>query len=53
MMWLAFAGNELMAASAARLHDVLGYALNVENARAQAQSAFAIVGGMIYTDPEL
>ena len=43
MMWLAFAGNELMAASAARLHDVLGYALNVESARAQAQSAFAIL----------
>ena len=43
MMWLAFAGNELMAASAARLHDVLGYALNVESARAQARSAFAIL----------
>jgi glutathione S-transferase len=43
MMWLAFAGNELMAASAARLHDVLGYALNVESARAEAQSAFAIL----------
>ena len=43
MMWLAFAGNELMAASAARLHDVLGYSLNVASARAEAQSAFAIL----------
>ncbi len=34
IMRLAFAGNELITASAARLHDVLGYALNVESARA-------------------
>lgn len=43
MMWLMFAGNELMAASAARLHDVLGYDLDVEDARARAHRAFRVL----------
>jgi len=43
MMWLAFAGNELMAASAARLHDVMGYALDIDAARANARAAFRVL----------
>lgn len=43
MMWLMFAGGELMAASAARLHDALGYALDVKAARANAHAAFRIL----------
>ena len=43
MMWLMFAGGELMAASAARLHDTLGYDLDIEAARAKAHDAFRIL----------
>ncbi len=43
MMWLMFAGGELMAASAARLHDALGYDLDIAAARASARSAFRIL----------
>ncbi|MDF2371536.1 MAG: glutathione S-transferase N-terminal domain-containing protein [Rhizobiaceae bacterium] len=43
MMWLMFAGNEIMAASAARLHDVLGYELDIEAARANAHAAFRVL----------
>ena len=43
MMWLAFAGGELMAASAARLHDALGYELDVAAARAKAHAAFVVL----------
>jgi glutathione S-transferase len=42
MMWLMFAGGELMQASAARLHDALGYNLDIDAARASARSAFRI-----------
>ncbi|WP_157014714.1 glutathione S-transferase family protein [Mesorhizobium xinjiangense] len=43
MMWLMFAGGELMAASAARLHDVMGYRLDIEAARRNAHAAFRIL----------
>lgn len=43
MMWLIFAGGELMAASAARLHDALGYDLDIEAARRNAHAAFRIL----------
>lgn len=43
MMWVMFAGGELMAASAARLHDALGYDLDVEAARAKARAAFRVL----------
>lgn len=43
MMWLAFAGGEMMAASAARLHDALGYQLDIAEARAKAHAAFTVL----------
>lgn len=43
MMWVMFAGCELMAASAARLHDLLGYDLDIKTARVNAQAAFRIL----------
>jgi len=43
MMWLAFAGGELMAASAARLHDTLGYKLDIDDARNKARAAFRLL----------
>ena len=43
MMWLAFAGGELMAASAARLHDTLGYQLDIDDARKKARAAFRLL----------
>lgn len=43
MMWLFFAGGELMAASAARLHDLLSYDLDIEAARKKAHAAFRIL----------
>lgn len=43
MMWLAFASDNLMAASAARLHDALGYQLDVADARARANAAFEVL----------
>lgn len=43
MMWLMFAGGELMASSAARLHDALGYPIDVKAARANAHAAFRIL----------
>ena len=43
MMWLSFAGGELMAASAARLHDSFGYDLDIDKARADAHAAFTIM----------
>jgi glutathione S-transferase len=43
MMWLMFAGGEMMAASSARLHDVLGYDLDVDLARQNARTALRIL----------
>lgn len=43
MQWLMFAGGELMAASAARLHDALGYDLDIDAARANARAAFRVL----------
>ncbi len=43
MMWLMFAGGEIMAASAARLHDSLGYDLDIAAARQKAHAAFRIL----------
>jgi glutathione S-transferase len=42
-MWLSFAGGEIMNASAARLHDMLGYDLDIEKVRAAAHAAFRIL----------
>ena len=42
-MWLSFAGGEIMNSSAARLHDMLGYDLDIEKARAAAHDAFRIL----------
>ncbi len=42
-MWLSFAGGEIMNASAARLHDMLGYELDIEKVRAAAHDAFRIL----------
>ncbi|MCV6584002.1 MAG: glutathione S-transferase [Marinibacterium sp.] len=43
MMWLGFAGTELMAASAARLHDAFGFDLDIDRARSDAHAAFAVL----------
>jgi len=43
MMWLSFAGGELMALSAARMHDMLGYELDSETARANGRKALRIL----------
>ncbi len=43
MQWLMFAGGELMAASAARLHDTLGRELDIEAARADARAALTVL----------
>lgn len=43
MMWLSFAGGEIMAASAARLHDALGYDLDIDVARSNARAAFRVL----------
>lgn len=43
MMWLMFGGGEIMAASAARLHDLLGYQLDIEVARRNAHAAFRVL----------
>lgn len=43
MMWLMFAGGELMASSAARLHDALGYDLDIDATRAKAHAAFQVL----------
>lgn len=43
MMWLMFAADPLMAASAARLHDALGYNLDIDQARQSAHAAFRIL----------
>lgn len=43
MMWLSFAGGEIMAASAARLHDTLGYDLDINEARSNARAAFRVL----------
>jgi|SRR5579872_281409 len=43
MMWVMFASGELMAASAARLHDLLGYDLDIKTARRNAHFAFRIL----------
>jgi len=43
MMWLMFAGCELMASSAARLHDVMGYTLDIDAARANAHAALRVL----------
>ena len=43
MMWLSFAGGELMAISAARMHDMLGYELDADKARANGRAALRIL----------
>ncbi len=43
MMWLMFAGGELMAASSARLHDVMSYDLDIDAARRSARAAFRVL----------
>lgn len=43
MMWLVFAGGEIMAASAARLHDVMDYPIDIELARSNAHKAFRVL----------
>lgn len=42
-MWLAVADDITRTASAARLHDALGYDLDVEKARADAHALFRII----------
>ena len=42
-MWLAFADAITGTASAARLHDLLGYELDVDKARAGAQALFRVL----------
>ena len=42
-MWTAFGGDEIMAASAARLHDVLNYPFDVDQQRKSAHAAFLIL----------
>lgn len=42
-MWLSFAGGEIMAASAARLHDMLNYPFDVASLRESARRAFVIL----------
>jgi glutathione S-transferase len=41
--WTAFGGGEIMAASAARLHDVLNYPFDIDQQRAAAHAAFQIL----------
>ena len=43
MMWLSFAGGELMALSAARMHDMLGYDLDADAARARGRAALRVL----------
>ncbi len=43
MVWLMFASGPLMSASAARLHDVLSYDLDIDQARAEALAAFRVL----------
>lgn len=43
MMWVMFAADSLMAASAARLHDVMSYDLDIDEARRAAHRAFRIL----------
>lgn len=42
-MWTAFGGGEIMAASAARLHDILNYPFDIEQQRKNAHAAFVIL----------
>lgn len=42
-MWLAFAGGELMAIAAARLHDLLGAEVRIEEARAAGHRALRVL----------
>lgn len=43
MMWLSFAGSQLSALSAARLHDMLGYELDAENALKNSRLALRVL----------
>jgi glutathione S-transferase len=51
-MWLAFAGGEIMNASAARLHDMLNYDFDIDKVRAAAHDAFRILDDHL-TDQEI
>ena len=51
-MWLAFAGGELMNASAARLHDMLSYDFDIEKVRAAAHDALRVLDDHL-TDVEI
>jgi glutathione S-transferase len=42
-MWTAFGGGEIMAASAARLHDVLNYPFDIAQQRKAAHAAFQVL----------
>lgn len=42
-MWLSFAGGEIMNASAARLHDMLGYDVDIDRTRAGAHAALRLL----------
>ncbi len=42
-MWLSFAGGEIMNASAARMHDMLGYELDIDKVRTAAHAAFRVL----------
>lgn len=42
-MWLAFAGGELMNASAARLHDMLSYDFDIDRVREAAHAALRVL----------
>jgi glutathione S-transferase len=43
MMWLSFAGGELMALSAARLHDMLNYPGDIDLLRTKGRAALRIL----------
>jgi glutathione S-transferase len=51
-MWLSFAGGEIMNSSAARLHDMLGYDVDIDKVRAAAHDAFRVLDDHL-TDQEI
>lgn len=51
-MWLSFAGGELMNISAARLHDMLFYDVDIEKARTAAHAALRVLDDHM-TDVEI
>tara|TARA_R110000868_G_scaffold4155_8_gene25263 strand:+ start:10807 stop:11430 length:624 start_codon:yes stop_codon:yes gene_type:complete len=51
-MWLSFAGGEIMNSSAARLHDMLFYDVDIDKVRAAAHAAFRVLDDHL-TDREI